>query len=339
VPGVSVDEEQRDRLRRAKLAALARDGLGLKGEAVGAGPITALDADGVAVVLVEDAGASALSGALLWAERRGARRLVMLADRGAALLGRLASYFSFGGEPVAVHGVERASLVPVEPEPLPEPAPPPPGSDRFVGELRELGVEVVVEHGVVRGEWLGLEVARLVEWPTETGGDGELHLEVGVGRFDRDATAAARPDERPADSLRRALSVVSQRRHPGAPVHPLQLLARERWLRSTILGDPTLVGASELSPAEMTVEPGGIKDSHPAAAVGTDRDGKPVVVVCSTGVDLGVVPLAADARALHAPAGRLVLAVPPRDRHRATEALVTMLTEPGELLTVEPGWG
>jgi hypothetical protein len=339
VSGVSVDEEQRDRLRRAKLVALARDGLGLRGEAVGAGPITALEADGVAVALVEDADASPLSGALLWAERRGARRLVMLADRGAGVLARLASYFSFGGEPVIVHGVEQSSLVPVEPEPLPHLQPPPPGSDRFVGALRDLGVEVVVEHGVVRGEWLGLEIARLVEWPTEAGGDGELHLEVGVGRFDRDATAAARPDESPADSLRRALSVVSERRHAGAPVHPLQLLARERWLRSMVVQDPGLVGATEVEPVEMTVEATGIKDSHPAAAVGRDRHGNPVVVVCSTGVDLGVVPLAADARALHAPAGRLVLAVPPRDRHRATESLMGMLTESAELVAVEPGWG
>ncbi len=50
--------------------------------------------------------------------------------------------------------------------------------------LRAAGLDVVVEQGVVRGEVLGLEVARVVRAE-----DGSAAIEAGVGRFDREAGA------------------------------------------------------------------------------------------------------------------------------------------------------
>lgn len=47
-----LDPDQRDRLRRAKLTAVARDRLGLEGEAVGVGSLAALRAGDTAVVLL-----------------------------------------------------------------------------------------------------------------------------------------------------------------------------------------------------------------------------------------------------------------------------------------------
>jgi hypothetical protein len=122
-------------------------------------------------------------------------------------------------------------------------------------------------------------------------------------------------------------------------VHPVQLLARERWLRSIVVRDPSLVGAAHLSPADMTTAAAGLKDVHPAAAVGTDPDGAAVVVVCSTGVDLALVPLAADTREWLDPTARLVLALPAHDHHVATTTLIGLLRRPAELVDVEPGWG
>ncbi len=334
-----LDPDQRDRLRRAKLTAVARDRLGLEGEAVGVGSLAALRAGDTAVVLLEEGDAAALAGALVWADRNRAGRVVLLVEQGEALVARLAGHFAPGGGEVEVLALRTDRVEPVEAEPLPVPAPPPEGSEPLVRELHAAGVEVVVEHGVVRGEVLGLEVARLVRWPVETGGDGELHLEVGVGRFDRDATAAARPDETPAEGLRRAVRMVSEHRHPGAPVHPIQMLARPRWLRSTLVADPARVGAGSLRPVEMAIEAGGLKDTHPAAAVGVDEQGRELVVVCSTGADLGLVPLAADARAMHAPSARLVLALPERDLHVVTRTLAGLLREPAELRGVRPDWG
>ena len=39
-----------------------------------------------------------------------------------------------------------------------------------------------------------------------------------------------------------------------------------------------------------------LSDAVPCVATGLDPDGRPVVVVCSVGIDLDVVPFAADAR-------------------------------------------
>ncbi|MHB1138354.1 MAG: hypothetical protein ACYC2O_05305, partial [Microthrixaceae bacterium] len=289
--------------------------------------------------LCETGRASALSSALVWAERAGAERLTIFVDEDADVLARFASYFTLDGASIEVRQVAGARSEAVEPAPVPERYAEPGGTDELVAELRGAGAEVVVEHGVVRGEVLGLEVARLVVWPTEHGGDGALHLEAGVGRFDRDAVAAAHPDEAPRASLDRTVAAVRARRYPGAPTHPVQLLARSRWLRADLISDPAAVGASALHAIGMTTEPHGLRDEHPAAALGTDAAGDPLLVVCSSGVDLSLVPLAADTRACIGPDTRLVLALPERDHHRATRTLVGLLRSPAELVAVPEGWG
>ncbi len=332
--------EQRARLLRTKLAALVRDAGGPGGEPVDLGASAAVVAQGCASVLIERGSASGLGGALLWSSRQHADELTVFVDDAAAAdVARWAGYFELGGRPVVVRQVQGAPSHPGAPAPRPPPVPAPPGPAELLEQLRGAGVDVVVEQGSVRGEVLGLEVARLVRWPAEVGGDGALHLEAGVGRFDRDAVAAARPDEAPVDSLARTLEQVRAHRYPGAPVHAVQLLVRERWLRSMVVAEPALVGAASLRAADMTTEQMGLKDVHPAAAAGTDPDGGPVVVVCSAGVDLALVPLAADTRALHDPAARLVLALPARDHHAATVSLMGLLRSPAELVDLTPGWG
>lgn len=337
---MTLGPEQRSRLQRAKLSALVRDLGGPEGSPSDLGSSAAVVADRSAAVLLEHGEAAGLAGALLWASRRDAESLTVFVDDAAAPdVARWASYFALDGRPVEVRQVSGAGSHVVAPTPPPSRTPDPVVPERLLDELRSCDVEVVVEGGVVRAEVWGLEVGRLVEWPVEVGGDGELHLEAGVGRFDRDAVAAARPDEAPVESLARSSSQVRAHRYPGAPVHPVQLLARERWLRAMVVADPSLVGAAELRPTEMTTEPSGLKDPHPAAAVGTDVDGRAVVVVCSTGVDLALVPLAADTRAAWDAEARLVLALPARDHHGATLQLARMLHRPAELVDVTAGWG
>jgi hypothetical protein len=338
-PVVTLSPEQRVRLLRAKLVALVRDHTGREAEATEVGTSVGLVADGHAAVLIEDGHAAALAGALLWADRQQAKDLTVYVDTGAEQVARWAGYFSFGDGPVQVRRVTGGTSEPATAAPLPAPLHAPDGVEELTALLRAEGLEVVVEQGQVRGEVLGLEVARLVRWPAEVGGDGELHLEAGVGRFDRDAVAAARPDESPEVALARTVEQVRAHRFPGAPVHPLQLLARPRWLRATAIEEPASVGARRLEPVDMTTEAQGLKDVHPAAAFGVGDDGEPMVLVCSTGVDLSLVPLAADTRELHDPGARLVLALPGRDHHRATVALAGLLREPAELVDLAPGWG
>ncbi len=335
---MSLDAAQRSRLQCAKLSALVRDRVGSEVSATDVGPFAAAFLGGSAWVLAGP-GPGALAGALLWATRNDVGSLEVFVDDGAEEMARWASYFALAGSDVVVRAVQGSSSVEVDAAPLPTLLPGPDDIGDLTEVLDRAGVDVVVEHGIARGEILGLEVARLVRWPGEVGGDDQLHLEAGVGRFDRDAVAAAHPDESPEDALDRTVTAVRLHRFPGAPVHPVQLLARERWLRTTILEDPSLVGAAQLRPVDMTTQADGLKDRHPAAALGLDHHGRSVVVVCSAGVDLAVVPLAADTVALHDPAARLVIALPERDHHAATVTLAGLLRTPAELVAVPTGWG
>jgi hypothetical protein len=234
--------------------------------------------------------------------------------------------------PPQVWQIQGRTLTEVVPTPYPATQLASPEALAAADVLRDGGVDVVVEHGEVRGEILGLEMARVVV--DEHG----ARVEVGVGRHDREAFAMLHGDLPTATALASVVDTVRRHRAPGAPPHPLNRLASERALRDQVLADPALVGAVELTPVEPTMPRLSVKDSAPAAAVGTDVDGQPVVVVCSTGIDLDLVPAAADIRLGHAPRARLVLVVPERDAHPVTRALAAALRSPAEIVTkpVEP---
>lgn len=334
-----LSDEQRARLRRAQLGALVRDLTGASPEVVSLGTNAAAIDGATAYLLSEVADPASLAGALAWTLRQGAAELVLFTDDLGGDVARMAGWFAV---PVQVRSVQGAGSVPVPPAPFPERLDVPDPSDGAVADLftalTDAGLEVVVEDGVVRGEVLGLEVARLVTWPVESGGDGELHLEAGVGRFDRDAVAAMHHSEPPTTTLARSVEMVRRERVPGAGTHPLSRLGRERWLRCSILDDPALLGATRLQPTETTVRRDSVRDASPAAAVGVDAAGEPVVVVCSTGADLAFVPVAADTRAWVDPSARLVLAVPERDRIPTLDRLAAALVSPAEVVAVPAPW-
>jgi hypothetical protein len=329
-----MSDEQRARLLRVQLAALVRDLTGAAVEPASIGANAAVVHDGAAYVLSQVADAATLAGALAWTLRQDATSLVLLTDDLGGDVARMAAHFTL---PVQVRSIQGAGSVPVEPSPPPEPAPVL-SDPELEAQLRDAGLEVVAEDGIVRGEVQGLEVARLVVWPVESGGDGLLHLEAGVGRFDRDAVAAMHQGEPPTTTLARSAEMVRAERVPGRSTHPLSRLARERWLRRTVIDDPSLVGAASLTPTGTTVRRDSVRDVAPAAAVGTAADGSPVVVVCSTGADLSFVPVAADTRAWLAPEAALVLAVPARDRLPTLDRLAALLRRPATVVTVPAPW-
>ena len=72
---------------------------------------------------------------------------------------------------------------------------------------------------------------------------------------------------------------------------------------------------------------GEINDAQPASwcrTIELAADGRSVVVAASIGVDLDLVPAAADARLAHAPDARLVLALPQRDALAVTRRLAPL---------------
>ena len=283
-------------------------------------------------VLVDERAPRGLGPALAWARRAGVEQLNLVVDDPdtAAVLARRASTFA---RPPAVWWAEDRTLHAATPAPPPVPIEPPAAAREAIGLLVDAGVEVVVEHGQIRGEIRGLEVARVA-----VADDGTARVEVGVGRHDREAFAMVHGDMPTADALASVVGSVDASRRPEAEAQALSRLALERWLRWRLVAEPEVLGLAELRPAESTLPRDSVKDTAAAIAVGTDSDGGPVVVACSVGIDLDLVPAAADARAALDPDARLVLVLPERDDHPVTRALAAGLARPAEVVALPGDW-
>ncbi len=319
---MTIADDQRGRLRQAKLAALVRanfaddvDGFEAGGYPGGA---TLRHGERAWVLVDDDVGPRATGGPLLWASSHGVTDLaILLGDAAPDVLADLARRAAwFDPAPTVWHSVG-VTLEAVAPSPLPPVFEAPAGAETLVEIIVEAGVDVVVEQGIVRGEVLGLEVARIVAAPLEeawleeariaaAGVSADFRLEVGVGKFDRVTAAMMYADLPTADALATVVNEVRRHRYPGAPPHPVRDLCRERWVRRTVLTAPELVGATELEPAETTVERDSLREVHPAIAVGHGPAGT-MVVVATHGIDVDLLPMAADARELHAPGAELVV--------------------------------
>jgi hypothetical protein len=285
--------ERRSRLRGIKLRTLVGDHLG---RAVTADPATfppgtsALVDDDLAWVLVDDDPARGLGPALAWARRRDAHALHVLAECDTGLLARRAAAFSL---PITVWHVDGRTLEPASAASLTAPPGPNPAHLSLLPVIEAGGATPVIEHGVVIGEVRGLEVCRVVDDPV----DDHARLEVGIGVHDREAFALIHGDIPTADALAGVVDAVTRHRGTGAD-HALDRLVPERLLRWRLEQDSGDLGLDSLAPAEPPVPRPNVKERAPCSARGRRADGSEVVVVCSVGVDLDLIPYATDARRL-----------------------------------------
>ncbi|MGH9282606.1 MAG: hypothetical protein ACRD0S_06680, partial [Acidimicrobiales bacterium] len=81
-----------------------------------------------------------------------------------------------------------------------------------------------------------------------------------------------------------------------------------------------------------------LRQPAPAPAAGVDGEGRPLLAVCSTGIDVDLVPAAADARLADGREARLVLVLPEADDHPVTRSLASALADPAEVVTVAGDW-
>jgi len=327
---VTEDRSRRASLTAAKLGALVREHLGkvlhnTPGAFAGG---AALVHDGAAWVLAGERPERAVGPALAWARANGVSAVNLLADSATGLLARRAGEFD---DPPTVWRIEGRALAPAEASPLPAPVPLDPRFEVFREQIAAAGAVPVVEHGVLAGEVDGLEVCRAILDPQA---DRGVRLAVGIGPHDRDAFQLVHGGVPIADALAGVVERISAVRHPGAAPHALNRLAQERAVRADLVRNPGRVGASTLALVEPPVPRTNLKESTPCVAMGTALDGNPVVVVCSVGIDLDLVPFAADARLAIDPDAQLILAVPERDAHPVTRALAARLLRPAAVTTV-----
>ena len=306
------DPQRRAALLGVKLGALVRDAAGEAPVVFGSfGGGAALVRDGAAWVLADEQPVRALGATLAWARQHGADAAnVITDDLGAAI------------------GMPDAGPVPrVEPPAVDERLLP------LAALIEAAGAVPTVEHGVLVGEVAGLEVCRAAI----DGDTGAPRLEVGVGAHDREAFQIVHGNIPPAEALAAVVTGVAAHRRPGAEPHPLNRLAAERLLRHRLVTDPSLIGAVALEPVAPPVRRDNLKDPVPCVAAGVGLDGEPLVVVCSVGVDLDLVPFAADARAATGPPdAALLLAMPERDALPVTRALADALEAPATVVPVPP---
>jgi len=323
-------------LLSAKLQALVRAHCGDVPSASADFPGGAALVDGgTGWLLLDTAPLAALGPALVWADRRGLTDVNLIAEAEVGVVARRAGLFARAPKAWAVEGttLRLAGPEPAAVAPAPEPAP------ALAELLVDADIEVVVEQGIVRGEVLGLEVARIAHGTTTAGTPiDEPVLEVGVGHADRELTALLHGNLPPVEQLARVVEIVREQRRVGAERHPLNQLAPERWLRARLVTDPARIGLTDLRPAPPAVPRPNLRDPAIAMAVGVDGDGADVVVACSVGIHLDLVPAAADARQALAPGARLLLVVPERDAHPVTRALAERLVAPAELVALQGDW-
>lgn len=335
--------EQQAALHAAKLRALVTDhwgpGLDLEPSLFPGGAATRAGDRGW--FLAGDEPARALGAALAWASRHDIDDLHVLAGSATDVLARRAVLFA---PAPTVWRIEGHTLHEVTARPGGAPEAEGLTSDtkrsgagadgsEFALLLADAGADVVCEHGVVAGEVRGLEIARVV-----VAEDGSAALEVGVGRHDREAFAMVHGDLPTREALASVIATVRENRRAGAESHPLSRLAEERWVRAVLVERPDLVGCARLAPVVPLLPRDSVKDVVPACLVGEDLDGRAVVVACSVGIDLDLVPTAAEVRAHHAPAARLLLALPARDDSPVTRRVAARLRHPAEVVVLPDDW-
>ena len=331
-----LDPDQRSRVLGAKARVLVADAVGAE-----ASDLTVFPFPGGAMVrtdeglwcLLDDGAIRSLGPAMVLADRERIETVHVMAEseETSGILARRAAQFRNGPSVWRIEGRSLELAVPAAIHPLLEPSA---AASELIGMLSAAGVDVTVEHGEIRGELRGLEIARVVESTEGT------RLEVGVGRHDREAFTMVHGNLPTAKALESVITSVDavRRAEATAEAHPLRRLAPEGWLRWRLLRDPYLIGASELRPVEPPTPRDSVKDIAASIAVGVDVDGESIVVACSVGIDLDVVPTAADARALNDPEARVVIVVPERDDHPATRRLADRLIGPADVVGVPGEW-
>lgn len=325
-----VSSEQREGLFRVKVRALARDQLKrLDGHDYAAGWGAALDTNGQWTVLLEVQPQASFGPALVLANRHGAQTIDLLAASDAGVVARQAQLFTPRPAVWQVDGtvLRPAQVVAVDAGPAAievEPA--------LQAVLAAEGIELVREHGVVTGELLGVEVARVM-----VAHDGSQRLDVGVGAYDQGAFAVINEGLSDGDALRSVVEQVRVHRRRGAEPHPLNRLVRERWIRAELVESPEQVNLSSLRPVQGLSPRDGLYAVQPACAVGDRDDGMQALVACSVGVDLTLVPTAADLAAHHRCA-HITFVLPQRDHYPATKELAARLSVPHDFVVADEPW-
>jgi len=229
--------------------------------------------------------------------------------------------------PISVRGLDGRTPVAVEPAARTEPPTVDESHLALIDTILSAGAEPVVAYGVLTAQYRGLEIARVVD------DGGHPRLDVGVGANDREAFRELHVGESPEAALSRVVDAVAAHRVDGARPHPFNTMAPEGYLAWRLRDDPSLLGVGSLVTTAGAVAPIGAVDPGPVMMLGGGR-----LFACTTGVDLGALPDALDAREGSIAAGEvddpsLTVVVPQRNRLPVLDRMVAVAA--GDVRVVE----
>jgi hypothetical protein len=287
----TTDVDRRSRLLSIKLRSLVREHLGLSSDPDGSNEPFALGAgflmtDAVWILIDGDA-SRALGPVLAWTSHFG-RGVNLLVENNAGLLARRAPMFDAD---ITVWHVDDHTITCASAEPHIVSTPATDAHLSFVDIIESSGADALVEHGVLVGEVRGLEMCRVVDDVTT----GDVRLEVGMGRHDREAFTMIHGELPTAQAMRQVIDAVLPHRTEGADSHPFNQFGVERLSRWKAIKDPSSIGFSTLAPADPPVLRTNVKDSVPCVAIGLTGAKRLSTAVFVHGIDLDCVSFAVDA--------------------------------------------
>ena len=315
----SADIDRRSRLLSIKLRSLVREHLALASDpdgtnesfALGAGFLTA----DVVWVLIDGDASRSLGPVLAWTSQF-ERPVHLLVEKNAGILARRVELFDVD---ITVWHVDDHVISRAIAEPHIASASATDDHLSFVDIIESSGADALVEHGVVVGEVRGLEMCRVVDDVTT----GEVRLEVGMGRHDREAFTMIHGELPTAQAMRQVIDAVLPHRTEGADSHPFNQFGVERLSRWKAIKDPSSIGFSTLAPADPPVLRTNVKDSVPCVAIGLTGAKRLSTAVFVHGVDLDCVSFAVDA-ASRLGTQDVTIAVRRRDVIASIESLANM---------------
>lgn len=285
------DIERRSRLLSIKLRSLVREHLGLSSDpdgshesfALGAGFLTA---DAV-WVLIDGEASRSIGPVLAWTSQF-ERPVHLLVEQNAGVLARRGALFDVD---ITVWQVVERTISRAIAEPHLVSSSVGDAHLAFVDLIESSGANALVEHGVVVGEVRGLEMCRVVDDATT----GEVRLEVGMGRHDREAFTMIHGEIPKPQAMRQVIDAVLPHRLEGADSHPFNQFGVERLARWKAIQDPASIGFLTLASADPPVKRTNVKDSVPCVAIGLTGAKRLSTAVFVHGVDLDCIPFAVDA--------------------------------------------
>lgn len=284
------DAQRRSRLLSVKLAALIGQHLGIDAASYTQEPCglgAALVCDDAVWILVDGDASHALGPAIAWASKY-SRPFHLVVDNHSGVLVRRASGFEL---PISVWHVEGNGLLPAIAEPHQELVRASDSHSALISQIDTAGAESLVEWGVVVGEVRGLEICRVVDDEHTN----EARIEVGIGAHDRETYALVHQARPIHESIADVVATVGVHRVEGAPFHPYNHIAPERYARWRALQEPAALGFLSLTRIDPPVRRTNVKDSVPCVALGKKTDGTTTAVVFVHGIDLDVVTFSVDA--------------------------------------------